>query len=80
MKGFENGKKTRRLSKEEFKRQLIDSIINTDIIETEELNEKDVKAEKSEMTAAMIKQHEKHDKNRITRCLLNMILNFLSNL
>ena len=59
MKGFENGKKTRRLSKEEFKRQLIDSIINTDIIETEELNEKDVKAEKSEMTAAMIKQHEK---------------------
>ena len=59
MKGFENGKKTRRLSKEEFKRQLIDSIINTDIIETEELNEKDVKAEKSEVTAAMIKQHEK---------------------
>ena len=59
MKGFENGKKTRRLSKEEFKRQLIDSIINTDIIETEELNEKDVKAEKSEMTAAMIEQHEK---------------------
>ena len=35
---------------------------------------------KYQIESFMIKQHEKHDKNRITRCLLNMILNFLSNL
>ena len=33
-KGSENTKKTRRLRKEEIKKQLIDSIINNDIAET----------------------------------------------
>ena len=53
-----NTKKVRRLSKEEIRQQLIDSIINNDIIETEELNEKADKAEKPEDSAAIIKQYE----------------------
>ena len=57
-KGSENTKKTRRLSKEEIKQHLIDSIINNDIIEAEELNEKSDKSEKLENAAAIIKQYE----------------------
>ena len=57
-KGSENTKKTRRLRKEEIKKQLIDSIINNDIIETEELNEKADKAEKPVDVAEIIKQYE----------------------
>ena len=52
-KGFENTKKTRRLSKEEVKEELIDSIVISDIIETEELNEKADKVEKPENAAAL---------------------------
>ena len=58
MKSSENDKKTRRFSKEEIKQQLIDSIINTDIIEREELNEKADKTEKSEDAPAIKKQCE----------------------
>ena len=54
-KGSENTKKTRRLTNEEIKKQLIDSIINNGIIETEELNEKADKVEKPEDAAAIIK-------------------------
>ena len=39
-KGSDGAKKIRRLIKEEIKEQLIDSLINSDKIETEELNEK----------------------------------------
>ena len=55
--GSRNTKKTRRLSKEEIKQQLIASIINNDIIETEELNEKAEKTEKPDGAAAIIKQY-----------------------
>ena len=54
----ENTKKTRRLSKEEIKQRLIDSIFSNDIIETEELNEKADKVEKPKDAAAIIKQYE----------------------
>ena len=57
-KGSENTNKARRLSKEEIKKQLIDSIVNNDIIETKELNEKADKVEKAEDAAAVIKQYE----------------------
>ena len=57
-KGSENSKKTR-FSKEEIKKQLIDSIINIDVFQTEELNEKADKAEKPEDDATtIIKQFE----------------------
>ena len=54
-KGSENTKKTRRLTNEEIKKQLIDSIINNGIIETEELNEKADEVEKPADAAAIIK-------------------------
>ena len=57
-KGFESAEKTRRLSKEEIKQPLIDSIFNNDIIETEELNEKADKVEKPKDAAAIIKQYK----------------------
>ena len=57
-KGSKDSKKTKRLSKEEFKKQLIDSIINNEIFETEELHEKADKAEKPEDAVALIKQYE----------------------
>ena len=56
-KGSRNTKKTKRLSKEEIKQQLIPSIINNDIIETEELNEKAEKTEKPDDAVAIIKQY-----------------------
>ena len=50
--------KTRRLSKEEIKQQVVDSIINNDIIETKESNEKSDKADKPEYATALIKQYQ----------------------
>ena len=57
-KGSENGKKTKRLNEEEVKQQLIDSLMNNDTIETEELNEKAEKVDKAEDAADVIKEHE----------------------
>ena len=56
--GSENTKKTRRLNKEEIKKQLIDSIVNNDIIETKELHEKADKVEKPQDAADVIKEYE----------------------
>ena len=57
-KSSENAKKIRRLNKEQIKQQLIDSIINSDIIEREELNKKAGKVEKSKDAATITKQYE----------------------
>ena len=57
-RGFENIKKTKRLAKEETKKQLIDSIVNNNTIETDELNEKANKVEKPKDAAEIIKQFE----------------------
>ena len=54
-KGSENTKKTRRLSIEEIKKQLIDSIVINDTSETNKLNEKADKVEKPEDAVAVIK-------------------------
>ena len=55
-KGPINSTKTRRLSKDEIKKQLMDSIVNNDIIGKRELNEKADNVEKPEDAAAVIKQ------------------------
>ena len=55
-KGYENTKKTRRLS-EEIKQQLVDSIFNN-MVETEELHKIVEEVEKPEDAAAIIKQQE----------------------
>ena len=54
-KGSENTKKIRRLSIEEIKKQLIDSIVINDTSETNKLNEKADKVEKPEDAVAVIK-------------------------
>ena len=56
-KGFENAKKTRRLDKD-VKKQLIESMVNNDIIETDEINKKAEEVQKPEDAAAVIKQYE----------------------
>ena len=53
-KGSDNAKKIRRISKEEIEQQLIDYLISSDKIETEELNEKADKVEKYEDAAALL--------------------------
>ena len=57
-KGFENAKKTRRLDKNEIKKQLIESIVNNDLVETDELNKKADKVEEPEDVTAVLKQLE----------------------
>ena len=54
----ENIKNTRRLSKEEIKQQLVDSIFNNNMVETEELNKMAEEVEKSEDAAAFKKKDE----------------------
>ena len=58
-KGSGDAKKIRSLSKEEIKQQLIDSVINTDMIKTEELNEKADKEEISQDSTTNITQCDK---------------------
>ena len=58
MRGSENVKKTKWLSEEEVKQQLIDSLVNNDTIEREALNEKAEKVGKPEDAADVIKDYE----------------------
>ena len=51
-------KKTKRLNEEEVKQQLLDSLINNDKTETEELNERAEKVDKPEDAANIIKEYE----------------------
>ena len=55
----ENSNKTKRLNKEEIKKQLIESIRIKNAVETEELNDLADKVEKPEDAADIIKQYEK---------------------
>ena len=55
---LENTKKTKRLSKEEIKKELINSMVKNDIIETGKLNEKADNIEKTEDVAAVIQAYE----------------------
>ena len=55
----DNTRNIRRFTKEEIKQQLIDSFINSDEMETEELNEKADKVEKSKDVAIIVKEYKK---------------------
>ena len=57
-KGFENEKKTKRLNQEEIRKQLLDSLVNSDTVETKELNEQAGKVNKPEDATELIKQYE----------------------
>ena len=54
----ENSKKTKRLDKDDIKKQLIESITINNAVEIEELNELAEKVQKPEEAADIIKQHE----------------------
>ena len=54
----ENSKKTKRLNKDEIKKQLIESITINNAVEIEKLNEQAEKVEKPEDAADLIKQYE----------------------
>ena len=55
---MEKTKKTKQLSKEEIKIELINSMVNNDIIETGNLNEKADNIEKTEDAVAVIQAYE----------------------
>ena len=56
--GSENVKGTKRLTNEEITKQLIESMANDDVAETQELNKKAEEFDKPEDAAAVIKQYE----------------------
>ena len=55
---MENDKKTKRLNQEEVKKQLVDSLVNNDMVETEELNEQAGIVDKPEDIVDLIKKYE----------------------
>ena len=57
-KGSENTKKTKRLNHEEVKKQLIESMVNNDVVETQESNRKAEEVDKPKDNAVIIKQFE----------------------
>ena len=57
-KGFENVKKTKRLNQDEIKKELDNSLVNKDIVETEELNKQAGIVDKLEDAADLIKKNE----------------------
>ena len=54
-----NVKKTKRLTHEEVKKQLIKSMVVNDFVETQQLNKKAEEVQKPEDAAAVIKQYER---------------------
>lgn len=56
--GFTDATKTRRLNKEEIRKQLIDSLIKSEKVETEDLNKQAEILENSEDAATIIKKCE----------------------
>ena len=57
-KGAADSKKTKRLSKDEIKKQLLESIIINQFVESEKLNKKMEEIQGSEEAAEVIKQYE----------------------
>ena len=54
----ENSNKTKRLNKDEIKKQPLDSITINNVIETEKLNDRAERVEKPEDAADIIKEYE----------------------
>ena len=57
-KGVEDSKKAKRLSKEEIKKQLLDSMIIDEVVEFEDLNKEAKEMQDPEKAAEIIKQYE----------------------
>ena len=57
-KGVADSKKTKRLSKEEIKKQLLESMIINEVVEYKKLNKEAEEIEEPEEAAKVIKQYE----------------------
>ena len=57
-KGAADRKKTKRLSKNEIKKQLLESIIINEVVESEELNKEAEEMQQPEEETKVIKQYE----------------------
>ena len=57
-KNSETSKKTKRLEKDEIKKQLLDSMATNNAVEIEELNDRAEKVEKPEDAAEIIREYE----------------------
>ena len=57
-KGLADSKKTKRLSKEEIKKQLLDSMIIDEVVEFEDLNKEAEEIQDPEKAAEIIKRYE----------------------
>ena len=57
-KGAADSKKTKRLSKEEIKKQLLESMTIDEVVESEELNKEAEEIQKPEEAAEVIKQYK----------------------
>ena len=57
-KGATDSKKTKQLSKNEIKKQLLESIIINEVVESEELNKEAGEMQEPEKAAKIIKQYE----------------------
>ena len=64
IKGAADSIKTKGLSKEKIKKQLLESIIINEVVESEELNQKAEEIQESEEAAEVIKQYEYTIKTR----------------
>ena len=51
-------KKTKRLTQDEVKKELIKSMVNNEVVETDELNKQAEEVQKPKDTANLIKQYE----------------------
>ena len=57
-KGVADSKKAKRLSKEEIKKQLLDSMIIDEVVEFEDLNKEAEEIQDSEKAAEIIKRYD----------------------
>ena len=57
-KGVADSKKTKRLSKEEIKKQLLESMIIDKVVESEELNKEAEEIQEPEKVVRIIEQYE----------------------
>ena len=56
--GVVDNKKAKRLSKEETKKQLLDSMVIDEVVESDDLNKEDEETQDPEKAAEIIKQYE----------------------
>ena len=73
-KGAADSQKTKRLSKDEIKKQLLESMIIHEVVESKELNKEAEEIQDPEEAAKVIKQYKDITKTKIKRNYKHYIL------